>query len=105
MGPAVVSVWLVAFVSAVRELPVSVLLYGVGTQTLPVLTWNRLLDGSYGAASAIAVVQIVLVAIVYFVADRGLRLLFVRGRKSQTARTQAGAGALVTADSSDATGS
>src|SRR6201999_747474 len=33
MGPAVVSVWLVAFVSAVRELPVSVLLYGADTKT------------------------------------------------------------------------
>lgn len=84
MGPVIVSVWLVAFVSAVRELPVSVLLYGAGTQTLPVMTWNRLLDGSYGAASAIAVVQIALVGIVYLVAGRALRGALLRGRGDST---------------------
>jgi iron(III) transport system permease protein len=58
------SVWVLVFLLVMQELSSSIMLYGVSTKTLPILTWTYLDDGFYGAASAAAIVQLSLVAAV-----------------------------------------
>lgn len=60
------SAWLLTFLTIARELSSSVLLYGVGSRTLPILTWEFLQDGVFGPAAALAVVQIVVMGAVVF---------------------------------------
>lgn len=66
LAPVIVSAWLYIFVLAVRELGASVFLIGPGTHvlgTIALTMWEE--GGSYGAISALGVIQIVpLLAIV-----------------------------------------
>ena len=68
LRPVVASAWLLVFLIVMREISSSIILYGTNTVTLPVLTWSYLNDGSYGIASALAIVQIVVVGAVVLVA-------------------------------------
>ena len=79
LKPVIASAWLLVFLIVMREISASVILYGPNSVTLPVLTWSYLNDGSYGIASAMAIVQVVVVGAVVVV----MRKLFgadVRGR-------------------------
>jgi len=62
LKPVITSVWLLIFMIVMREISASVILYGVASVTMPILTWGYLLDGFYGQASALAVVQLLIVA-------------------------------------------
>lgn len=64
LKPAICSVWLLIFMIVMREISASVILYGVNSATLPVLTWSYLLDGAYGIASALSILQLLIVAAV-----------------------------------------
>jgi iron(III) transport system permease protein len=66
LRPTGVAVGFLLFLSIARELSASVLLFGVGTYTLPLLTWEYLTDGVFGAASALAVVQVMAIALLMF---------------------------------------
>ena len=60
LAPVMVSAWLYIFVLAVRELGSSVFLIGPGTHvlgTIALTMWEE--GGSYGAISALGVIQIV----------------------------------------------
>jgi iron(III) transport system permease protein len=72
LRPVLASVWLLVFLIVMREISSSIILYGADTVTLPILTWTYLNDGSYGIASALAITQIGIVGVVFFV----LRMLF-----------------------------
>jgi len=61
LKPVITSVWLLIFMIVMREISASVILYGVDSVTMPILTWGYLLDGFYGMASALAVVQLLIV--------------------------------------------
>lgn len=67
LKPVICSVWLLIFMIVMREISASVILYGVNSATLPVLTWSYLLDGAYGIASALSVLQLVIVAAVVLI--------------------------------------
>ncbi len=82
LRPVVASAWLLVFLIVMREISSSIILYGTNTVTLPILTWSYLNDGSYGVASALAIVQIVIVGAVVVVA----RTLFgadIRNRSAE----------------------
>ena len=64
LKPAIASAWLLVFLIVMREISASVILYGANSVTLPILTWSYLNDGSYGIASALAIVQVVAVGLV-----------------------------------------
>ena len=64
LKPSVASAWLLVFLVVMREISASVILYGPNSVTLPVLTWSYLNDGSYGIASALAIVQVITVGLV-----------------------------------------
>jgi iron(III) transport system permease protein len=64
LKPAIASAWLLVFLIVMREISASVLLYGANSVTLPILTWSYLNDGSYGIASALAILQVVIVGAV-----------------------------------------
>ena len=72
LKPAIASAWLLVFLIVMREISASVILYGADSVTLPILTWNYLNDGSYGTASALAIVQVIAVGCVVLL----LRTLF-----------------------------
>lgn len=72
---AMASAWLLIFLSVMRELATAIMIYGVGTRTLSILTWNYMEDGFFGVASALAVAQVVIVAAIV-----GLIVLLFRGR-------------------------
>ena len=72
LKPSVASAWLLVFLVVMREISASVILYGPNSVTLPVLTWSYLNDGSYGIASALAIVQVITVGLVVVV----MRALF-----------------------------
>lgn len=72
---AMASAWLLIFLSVMRELATAIMIYGVGSRTLSILTWNYMEDGFFGVASALAVAQVVIV-----VAIVGLIMLLFRGR-------------------------
>lgn len=61
LRPVIASAWLLVFMIVMREISASVILYGVKSVTLPILTWSYLIDGSYGLASALAIVQLLIV--------------------------------------------
>lgn len=61
LKPVITSVWLLVFMIVMCEIAASVILHGVESLTMPILTWGYLLDGSYGIASALAVVQLLIV--------------------------------------------
>lgn len=64
LKPAIASAWLLVFLIVMREISASVILYGADSVTVPILTWNYLNDGSYGSASALAIVQVIAVGLV-----------------------------------------
>ena len=64
LKPVVSSMWLLVFMIVMREVSASVILYGVDSVTLPILTWTYLFDGNYGTASALSIVQLVIVALI-----------------------------------------
>ena len=64
LRPVIASAWLLVFMIVMREISASVILYGVKSVTLPILTWSYLVDGSYGVASALAIVQLVIVGLI-----------------------------------------
>ena len=61
LRPVIATAWLLVFMIVMREISASVILYGVKSVTLPILTWSYLVDGSYGLASALAIVQLFIV--------------------------------------------
>jgi iron(III) transport system permease protein len=67
LKPVIASTWLLVFMIVMREISASVILYGVKSVTLPILTWSYLVDGSYGIASALAVVQLIIVGAIVVV--------------------------------------
>lgn len=69
---AIASAWLLVFLIVMREISASVILYGPNSVTLPILTWSYLNDGSFGLASALAILQVVVVGAVVVV----MRALF-----------------------------
>jgi len=64
LKPVVSSMWLLVFMIVMREVSASVILYGVDSVTLPILTWTYLFDGNYGTASALSILQLVIVALI-----------------------------------------
>lgn len=62
LKPVIASMWLLVFMIVMREISASVILYGVNSVTLPVLTWSYLVDGAYGIASALSILQLLIVA-------------------------------------------
>ena len=64
LRPVIASAWLLVFMIVMREISASVILYGVKSVTLPILTWSYLVDGSYGVASALAILQLVIVGLI-----------------------------------------
>jgi iron(III) transport system permease protein len=72
---AMASAWLLIFLSVMRELATAIMIYGIGSRTLSILTWNYLEDGFYGVASALAVAQVVIVVVIV-----GVVMLLFRGR-------------------------
>jgi iron(III) transport system permease protein len=67
LKPVIASTWLLVFMIVMREISASVILYGVNSVTLPILTWSYLIDGSYGIASALAILQLLIVAAIVVV--------------------------------------
>ena len=61
LKPVVASAVLLIFLTVMRELSTSIVLYSANSVTLPILTWTRLEDGFYGVASAISLIQMVIV--------------------------------------------
>lgn len=57
LRPVVGSTVLLIFLTVMRELSTSIVLYNFDSVTMPILTWTRLEDGFYGVASAISIVQ------------------------------------------------
>ncbi|MCC7346818.1 MAG: iron ABC transporter permease [Variibacter sp.] len=64
LRPVIAALALMVFMVVMRELSASIILYGPDSVTLPILTWSYLNDGFYGIASALAIVQVMLVAAV-----------------------------------------
>jgi len=79
LGPVLIAGWLYVLVLAVRELAASIFLAGPGTQVLGTVTltmWEE--GGSYGAVSALGMIQIVPLLLIV-VAMRWLETRFSRG--------------------------
>jgi ABC-type Fe3+ transport system permease subunit len=64
LRPVIAALALMVFMVVMRELSASIILYGPDSVTLPILTWSYLNDGFYGIASALAILQVVLVGTV-----------------------------------------
>lgn len=88
--PVLLAAWIYIFVLAVRELGASVFLVGPGTHVLGTISltmWEE--GGSYGAVSALGVIQII--PLIIIVAGlRQLELRVQRRAQSAAAKTQAG---------------
>jgi iron(III) transport system permease protein len=90
LAPVLLAAWIYIFVLAVRELGASVFLVGPGTHVLGTISltmWEE--GGSYGAVSALGVIQIIPLIIIV----AGLRWLELRvQRRSEAAAAKAQAG-------------
>ena len=67
LKPVLFSIWLLTFLTIIRELSMSVLLYGPGSQTIPVMTWSFVTDGDFGSAAALSIVQVGLIGLVILI--------------------------------------
>jgi iron(III) transport system permease protein len=89
LAPVLCAAWIYVFVLAVRELGASVFLVGPGTHVLGTISltmWEE--GGSYGAVSALGVIQIIPLIIIV----AGLRWLELRvQRQSEASAAKAGA--------------
>jgi iron(III) transport system permease protein len=92
LAPVMLAAWIYIFVLAVRELGASVFLIGPGTHVLGTISltmWEE--GGSYGAVSALGVLQIVPL-IVIVAGLRWLELRLQRRSEAATAKVAAAAG-------------
>jgi iron(III) transport system permease protein len=64
LSGAISGAWLLVFLSVMREVATTIIIYGVNSRTLAVLTWNYTEDGFYDIASGLAVAQVVLVVVI-----------------------------------------
>lgn len=70
LQPTIVATWILVFVSTVRELSASVMLYTARTTTFSVLIWDYLESGEYQKASVLSVIQVVLIVVLVLIARR-----------------------------------
>jgi iron(III) transport system permease protein len=64
LKPGIAAGWTLLFIIYVRELAISILLYSPGNEVLSVLIFNRWVEGDHGVLAAMAVLQVVMMAIV-----------------------------------------
>lgn len=67
LKPGMVGAWTLLFIIFVRELSSSILLYSPGSEVMPVLLFNMWGEGDWGGLSALAMVQVLLMALVILV--------------------------------------
>jgi iron(III) transport system permease protein len=79
---ALASSWTLVFLLVLQELSATIILYGVATTTLSVAIFNNLDSGFYGPASALAVVQLTIVAILVSVFSAVFRVRLSEGVSS-----------------------
>ncbi len=68
--PAMVSGWLLLFVAFFRELSSAVLLYTHGNEVLSVAIWDLHQNGNLGMLSALAILMLIVVYVVFFFMQR-----------------------------------
>lgn len=72
-APALISAWLLLYVVFIREISTVVLLITLGTNSLPVLLFNLFTDGWYTQGAALAIIQLLMMAIGWVVLSRFIR--------------------------------
>jgi iron(III) transport system permease protein len=70
LKPGIAAGWTLLFIIFVRELAISILLYAPGGEVLSVLMYNRWAEGDYNALSAMAMVQVVMMAVIILAVSR-----------------------------------
>lgn len=73
------SSWLLVFLLVFQELSATIILYGPSTSTLSVDVFNSLNSGFYGPASALAVVQLAIIAVLVALFSRAFRVRMSAG--------------------------
>ncbi|MCB1546640.1 MAG: iron ABC transporter permease [Hyphomicrobiaceae bacterium] len=68
LKPGMVGAWMLLFIIFVRELTTSIFLYSPNSEVLSVLIYNRWAEGDYTALSAMAMIQVLVVGLVIFLA-------------------------------------
>ena len=78
LQPTILATWVLIFVSTVRELSASVMLYTARSTTLSVLIWDYLDSGEYTLAMVLCVMQVALILAIVLLARRLLRIGMAR---------------------------
>lgn len=78
LKPGIAAGWTLLFIIFVRELAISVLLYAPGGEVLSVLIYNRWAEGDYNALAAMAMVQVVMMAVIIFIVSRIFKISISR---------------------------
>ena len=86
LQPTILATWILVFVSAVRELSASVMLYTAKSTTFSVLIWDYLAGGTYQQASVLSVMQVGVVVLLVVVARRVMRFGLARQQLSEQGR-------------------
>ncbi|MFO1188607.1 MAG: iron ABC transporter permease [Alphaproteobacteria bacterium] len=77
--PAIMASWVLLFINVVRELSVTILLYGSRSMVLPVLMWDQMENGVVGQANVTALVLSLLILVVFVLATKIFRIDLLRG--------------------------
>lgn len=72
--PGMLAGWMLLFVIFVRELAVSIFLYSPGAEVLPVLVYNKYEEGQYTQLAAMAMLQVIFMAVVIIFVSRVFRV-------------------------------
>lgn len=72
--PGMLAGWMLLFVIFVRELAVSIFLYAPGAEVLPVLVYNKYVEGQYTQLAAMAMLQVIFMAVVIIFVSRVFRV-------------------------------
>jgi iron(III) transport system permease protein len=71
--PALLSAWMMLYVVFIREISTVILLFTLGTYSMPIMVFERFSDGWYNQGSALAVMQLGLMLVGWLVVSRFIR--------------------------------
>ena len=78
LKPGIAAGWTLLFIIYVRELAISILLYSPGNEVLSVLIFNRWVEGDHGVLAAMAVLQVVMMAVMITLVSKVFRVDLAR---------------------------
>ena len=74
LRPTLLATWVLVFIVIAREMSAAVILSTPRSYVMSVAMWNFVIEGDYGAAAALGIMQTVLILIMWYLAKKTFRV-------------------------------